>query len=166
MKLHFLRKLKYNCLKLLRIKQSDHQVVVGFIAGFFHCWFPTFGLGLLISVGLAKLLRGNLVAALIAGTFGTVIWPLLFYLNYVTGTIVMSLFSSPLIQLDEVIEIPITELGYSESAHQYSKLGNMSLYFIEGSIINSILFSVISYFILRFILKRYRRPLLKLIRST
>ena len=112
------------------------------------------------------MLRGNLVAAVIAGTFGTLIWPLLFYLNYVVGTIVMSLFTSPSIQLDEIMDTPITELDYSESAQHFSELGNMSLYFIEGSIINSILFSIVAYFILRFILKKYRRPLLKLLRST
>jgi uncharacterized protein (DUF2062 family) len=166
MKLIMIRKIKYNCLKLLRIKQSDHQIVIGLLTGFFHCWFPTFGLGLFISIGLAKLLRGNIVGAIIAGTIGTFVWPFLFYLNYLVGSIVMKLFSFSSLNLNKVIDTPIKDLDYSQSAHHFNRLGNMSFSFIEGSIINSILFSIVAYFPLRFILKRYRSPLLRMLRRT
>ncbi|OMF37785.1 hypothetical protein BK133_04440 [Paenibacillus sp. FSL H8-0548] len=161
MKLKLIRKLKYYSLKLLRIRKSDHTVAIGFIAGFFHCWFPTFGIGTLLSLGLAKLLRGNLVAAIIASTLGTLLWPFLFFLNYKSGFIMGSLFNSPNYQLEDALDEPIPEPDYSEAADHFNSISDIGLSFLTGSIINSILFSIIGYFIVRFVLKHYRLPLLK-----
>jgi uncharacterized protein (DUF2062 family) len=161
MKLKLFRKLKYYSLKLLRIRKSDHTVAIGFIAGFFLCWFPTFGVGVLLSVGLTKLLRGNLVATLISSTLGSLLWPLLFFLNYKSGFIIGSLLHSPSYQLEDALEEPIPDPDYSEAADHFNSISDIGLSFLTGSIINSIFFSVIGYFIVRFALKHYRLPLLK-----
>ncbi|MHA0858316.1 DUF2062 domain-containing protein [Paenibacillus sp. CMAA1364] len=166
MKLNILRNLKYNCLRLLRIQKSDHQIAIGFIAGFYFCWFPTFGLGLILSVAFSRLLRGNLIAAVVAGAFGTVLWPFLFYLNYLTGTLIMNVFSSTSRTIEEIVDSPLLDIDYADSAMNFNEIGHMGLNFIEGSIINSLLFSVVFYFILRFTLQKFRRPLLKKLRDT
>lgn len=161
-----IRRVKYYCLKLLRIKKSDHVIAIGFIAGFFHCWFPTFGIGMLLSIGLARLLKGNLAAAVISGTLGSFMWPLLFFMNYKVGFILKSLFHSPITELDEAISHPVPDPDYSETVDHISTFGKLGLHFLAGSIVNSIIFSIVGYFVLRFILKRYRLPLLQKLRSS
>ncbi|MEC0092198.1 DUF2062 domain-containing protein [Paenibacillus macquariensis] len=154
MKIRIFRKFKYDSLRLLRIKKSDHLISMGFIAGFFHCWFPTFGIGLLLSIGLARLLRGNVVAAVISGSLGTVMWPGLFFLNYKIGFALLSLFYFSTIQ------------GTHEGVMHHHRFGHMGMNFLVGSIVNSIVFSIMGYFLLRFVLMKYRLPLLKLLRRS
>ncbi|OAB41730.1 DUF2062 domain-containing protein [Paenibacillus glacialis] len=154
MKLRIFRKLKYDSLRLLRIKKSDHLISIGFIAGFFHCWFPTFGIGILLSIGLARLLRGNIVAAVISGSLGTLMWPGLFFLNYKIGLVLISLFYFTSIQ------------GTPEIAMTGISFGHLGMNFLVGSIVNSIVFSIIGYFLLRFVLMKYRLPLLKRLKRT
>lgn len=160
----WLRKIKYYFLKLLRIRKSDHVVAIGFVAGFFHCWFPTFGVGMLMSIALAKLLRGNLAAAIISGSIGSFLWPGLFFLNYRVGFIIESLFRAPVSQLDDAIGEPVPDVHYSKAADHFSSFGDIGLNFLAGSIVNSILFSIIGYVVLRIILKHYRLPLLRKLR--
>ncbi len=159
MKLRIFRKLKYDSLRLLRIKKSDHYISIGFIAGFFHCWFPTFGIGILLSLGLARLLRGNIAAAVISGSLGTIVWPGLFYLNYKIGFLLLSLFYFSSFQGNS---LSIANLDPPDiSPHYLSKFGHMGMNFVVGSVVNSIIFSVIGYFLIRFVLVKYRAPLLK-----
>lgn len=154
------RKLKFYFLKLLRIRKSDHVVAIGFTAGFFHCWFPTFGIGMLLSVGLAKLLRGNIVAAVISGSIGSFLWPGLFFLDYKTGFMLEKLFL-PNLSLLHPWNKKVPEADYSETVDHLSSFGDIGLNFLAGSIVNSILFSIAGYFAIRFVLKHYRLPLLR-----
>jgi uncharacterized protein len=57
------RKFKYNLVRILRVNDSPHQVALGFTLGFIPNWYPTFGLGVILSVGLAKSVKSNTVAA-------------------------------------------------------------------------------------------------------
>lgn len=167
MKLRIFRKLKYDSLRLLRIKKSDHFISIGFIAGFFHCWFPTFGIGILLSLGLARLLRGNLVAAVISGSIGTVMWPGLFYLNYKIGFVLLSLFYFSSIKTNNGIDMSALDHNSPHAAsHHFSNFGHMGMNFLVGSVVNSILFSILGYFLLRFILLKYRVPLLKMLKRS
>lgn len=166
MKIKLIRRMKYYCLRLLRIKNSDHRIAVGFMAGFFHCWFPTFGIGMLLSVGVAKLLRGNLAAAIISGSLGSFMWPVLFFLNYKVGFILSSFFTTPAFQLEEVIDIPIPDFDYSETVDHFSSLGHIGTHFLVGSLVNSVLFSIVGYYVVRYILKYYRQPLLRKLRRS
>ncbi|MFX3632548.1 MAG: DUF2062 domain-containing protein [Candidatus Pristimantibacillus sp.] len=164
LKTKLIRRAKYYCLKILRIKKSDHIIAIGFISGFFHCWFPTFGIGMLLSIALAKLLRGNLPASIIAGSIGSVLWPVLFFLNYKIGYILNSLLSSPSFELDEALAVPVPEPDYSETADHFGSIANMGMNFLVGSLVNSLLFSLLGYYLVRYALKRYRQPLLKKLR--
>src|SRR6478752_362796 len=86
-KLVFLkRRFKYLLIKLLRLKDHSHKVALGFSLGSIVNFIPTFGFGLMISVGLAKLCKGNSIAGLIGGMLFMWAFPLLFYLNMVVGS--------------------------------------------------------------------------------
>ncbi|MHA2961407.1 DUF2062 domain-containing protein [Priestia megaterium] len=69
-KLVFLeRRFKYLLIKLLRLKDHSHKVALGFSLGSVVNFVPTFGFGLILSVGLAKLCKGNSIAGLMGGMF-------------------------------------------------------------------------------------------------
>lgn len=55
-------------LRLKRLPDSPHKVALGFASGAFVTFSPFFGLHFLLAAGLAFVLRGNVLAALI-GTF-------------------------------------------------------------------------------------------------
>ncbi|WP_040949293.1 DUF2062 domain-containing protein [Gorillibacterium massiliense] len=160
MKRKLQRNAKYYTLRLFRTNKSDHNITVGFVAGFFHCWFPTFGFGMVISIGLAKLLRGNMVAAVISGMIGSFLWPALFFLNYKIGFLTRHLFVIPVNKLHRVIGHPVPDFSYTETAHHFSVLGRAGLNFLVGSCINSFVFSILGYFIVRFVLGKVRKPIM------
>lgn len=162
------RKFKYYGLRLLRSSNGDHVVAIGFAIGFFPCWYPTFGVGLVLSLALSRLVRGNIPAAVMAASLGSVIWPVLFYLNYKIGFLINDFTSSPAsFELDEAIAEPVPETDdYAEVADHYGILGDIGLHFLVGSVANSIIFTVVFYFGLRLLLKRYRARLLRRVRQS
>jgi uncharacterized protein (DUF2062 family) len=62
------RAIEYLGHRVRRLPDTPHRVALGFAIGVLASFTPFFGAHLLIAAGLAKLLRGNIVAALI-GTF-------------------------------------------------------------------------------------------------
>ncbi|WP_054956986.1 DUF2062 domain-containing protein [Paenibacillus dakarensis] len=162
-----LRTLKYYTLTLLRMQNSDHRISLGFAAGFFPCWYPTFGGDIILAIALSRVIGGNMVAAVLIASIGSFLWPLLFYINYKIGFLISHIFSSPPpVDLQDVIHTPIPERNYSVLASYFSKLGDMGVNFLIGSAVNSILFSFIMYFVVRHLLSYYRTPLLIKIKKT
>ena len=56
--------------RLRRLPDPAHKISRGIAAGVFACFTPFFGLHFVIAAGLAWLLRGNIMAALLATFFG------------------------------------------------------------------------------------------------
>ncbi len=159
-----LRKFKYYCLRLLRIKKSDHVVALGSILGFLHCWFPTFIVGLPISLLLTRLLRGNLAACVIFSTIGSFTWPGLFYMNYKVGFWLSRLVGTPAPHHPAENAANVAPPIAHKAGH-FASFGHMGMTFLVGSIVNSIVFSIIGYFVIRFILNRYRPALITKLKS-
>jgi uncharacterized protein (DUF2062 family) len=161
------RKIKYYTVRLLRVKQGSHQVALGFVLGFFPCWFPTFGIGPALSLGLTKLMRGNLPSAIVAASLGSVAWPFLFYANYKIGNLFRSLSTVASIdKIDELLMETVPESDYTETVNRLNRLGDMGMNFLLGSLFNSVLFSIIAYAAFRFILSRYRHHILHALRCS
>ncbi|NBI28844.1 DUF2062 domain-containing protein [Chengkuizengella marina] len=130
------RGVKYYCIRLFRLKSGAKQISLGFSLGFIPCWFPTFGIGPMLSIALAKIFKVNMVATIIAASLGSFIWPVLFIGNYQIG------------------EWLFFRLEHMDAL-------SMTYDFMIGAVINSILSSVILYFVLYFLFKRYRITILK-----
>jgi uncharacterized protein len=146
------RRYKFYLLRLFRIKASPHAVAMGITLGFIPHWFPTFGIGPILSVGLAKLGRANLIAAAAGGIIGTPLWPLCFYLNYRLGSLLIEGKS----HVDQ-----ISEVEYIEAVnHTLGSLQSGSLYFLIGAIVNIVISSIIIYFISFWLFKKYRLNIL------
>jgi uncharacterized protein (DUF2062 family) len=63
--------------QLFDLKDSHHAKAVGVAVGMFFGFTPLIGLKTLLAIGVARLLRGNLLAAAIAVTMHDVILPLM-----------------------------------------------------------------------------------------
>ncbi len=140
------RSIKYNVIRLLRLKSDPKEIALGLSLGFIPNWFPTFGFGPAISVAIGRLFKTNLISAFIGGISGTIIWPVLFYLNYKVGHLILDFGSTP----TTINMRHINHLG----AHIHTK--KIGLDFLLGSFINVILFSLIIYFVTYMILIKYR----------
>ncbi len=155
--------LKYKLIQLLRIRTGAQQVALGFVTGFFPCWFPTFGAGAALSIGITKLIKGNIVASIISAALGSILWPVLFLMNFKVGKIWRAWADTQTIVADSNIDI--VEVEYIETIDSINEWSTMGIDFLVGSIINSLLFTILGYFIIRFILDHYRHSLLRLIRN-
>jgi uncharacterized protein len=146
-----LRKSKYLLIKLLRLQDKAHSVALGFTLGLLINFVPSFGLGPVISVAFAKLLRGNAIAGLVGGL--SIIWafPILFYLNTLVGHLFFPIEIHDLTdhfeETDETVEFGL-QVGKA---------------FIAGMIANMIITGIIVYFISYTIIKNFRVKLLQYI---
>jgi uncharacterized protein (DUF2062 family) len=160
------RNLRFKVIKILRQKQGAHQISLGFVLGFYPCWFPTFGIGPLLSIGLAKLVKGNIASAILAASLGSFLWPLLFLLNYQIGSRINQLlekiktnYGYPLKVLDEL------STQYMTVTDKSSVWGQLGVDFLLGFIVNSLFFSLFSYLLIRILIKHYRFPILRSMRN-
>ncbi|WP_134701531.1 DUF2062 domain-containing protein [Ammoniphilus sp. YIM 78166] len=140
------RILKFYLIRLFRLKKGARQISLGLVMGFVPNWFPTFGLGPMLSVVLAKVTRGNIPAAIISASFGSLVWPFLFLLNYKVGCLFM--YASPA-QAEEA------SVGYLPAVQE------ISLFFFVGAALNTLIFGVLSYFVFYFLFSKYRHTILR-----
>lgn len=98
-------------------------------------FFPTFGFGVVISVALARLLGGNGFAGLVGGASLTFAWPVLFYFNLKTGSL---LVDAPLAvdDLAEVNEKTMLALMWGQN-------------FMVGAVVNAVLAGLVVYLLWR-----------------
>ncbi|MGM7636502.1 DUF2062 domain-containing protein [Bacillus sp. Hm123] len=138
------RRLKYLLLKFFRLKGSAHSISIGFTLGASINFIPSFGIGVLISVAIAKLCRGNPIAGFLGGISLMWVFPVLFYLNVLTGRFI---FPN---NLGEAINKAVLDQSILTSL----SLGRT---FIIGMLINIILFICLLYPPIYLICKRYQK---------
>ena len=153
------RKVKYYLLRLFRLHASPHQVAAGFTMGLIPSWLPIFGLGPVLSVGLAKIVKVNIFSAIVGAVLGTIIWPLLFLLNYKVGSLLLN--RDPKINDIEEIEY-IDALQHIPDG--INSIHSSGYIFLIGAAINIVISSILVYLITYFIFKQYRIKILFKIR--
>ncbi|WP_336045706.1 DUF2062 domain-containing protein [Solibacillus ferritrahens] len=153
------RNIKYNLIRLFRLKSGPHQVASGVTIGFIPSWLPTFGLGPLLSVGLARLVKANTVSALVGGVMGTFIWPLLFFLNYQVGSLLLDR-NTKVNELDEVEYMDAIEQTYTGIVSSHSS----GFIFLTGAMCNIVISSILIYIMVYVMFKTNRVKILNKIR--
>lgn len=153
------RVIKYNLIRLFRLKSGPHQVASGVTIGFIPSWLPTFGLGPVLSVGMARFLKTNTVSALVGGVLGTFIWPLLFFLNYKVGSLLLDR-NTKVDELDEVEYIDAIEHTYTGIVSSHSS----GFIFLTGAMCNIVISSIFIYIMVYIMFKTYRVRILNRIR--
>ncbi|PAQ16686.1 hypothetical protein CD798_00960 [Bacillaceae bacterium SAOS 7] len=149
------RRIKYLLLKFFRLKGSAHSISIGFTLGASINFIPSFGIGVLISVAIAKLCRGNPIAGFLGGISLMWVFPVLFYLNLLTGRFIFP---------DNLGEVVDKVASHSASLDQ-SVLTSLSLgrTFIIGMLINIALFICLLYPPIYLICKKYQKRILQYI---
>jgi uncharacterized protein (DUF2062 family) len=64
------RAMRYFGKRMLRLSGSPHAIAIGCAAGLFVAWSPLFGLHYGLAIACALIVRGNVLAALLATTIG------------------------------------------------------------------------------------------------
>jgi uncharacterized protein (DUF2062 family) len=137
------RFLLFHSLRLFRLRGETEKIARGFALGLVVNLFPTFGLGVLISGAVARMLGGNAIAGLVGGASLAFAWPLLFYLNIKTGNVFVN-------RPEEVLD----DLAHaSEASLNAMAMGHA---FLMGAIVNSILIGGAAYVCLRALHARLR----------
>jgi uncharacterized protein (DUF2062 family) len=143
--------LLYQAIRFFRLRGSKEKGARGFAIGLACNFYPTFGLGAVLSGFLAKLFGGNVVAGFIGGSMLAAFWPVLFLLNIRVG----SLFVRPPIiveDMDDVTPRTIDALVWGKT-------------FALGSVVNSILAALIAYFAFIILYERARPAALAWLRA-
>jgi uncharacterized protein (DUF2062 family) len=128
--------------QLISLHASPHQIATGFAVGVFIGIFPTFGLGFIIVFAIAAFWKFNVSAAII----GTIIGNPLLQPFWIVATCFITGISPGTLKAPK--ESLVNILAY------YGELG---LRYIMGNFVVSIAVAGISYFIVKFAVKRYLR---------
>ncbi|RLE08284.1 hypothetical protein DRZ78_01345 [Candidatus Aerophobetes bacterium] len=128
--------------KMMRIDDSPQKIARGFAIGVFWGVLPTFGLAIVFSLPTAVLLRANKIASIL-GTFvsNPLTTPFVYAFSYKIGQWV---------------------LGHSSSAFSWKfinieELLNISKSLLIGSVIFSLILSLVTYLLVLMIVSNYRR---------
>ena len=86
----FVRPFLYRAKCALRLNDSAHAIAIGVAAGAFVSFTPLMGLHILFAIGLAWLLRGNAVAAVLGTAIGNPFtFPAIWLATYRTGSFLL-----------------------------------------------------------------------------
>jgi uncharacterized protein len=141
----------YQVIRLTRIRGATERVARGFAMGLAVNFFPTMGLGVLVSGFVARALGGNVVAGLVGGASLNFFWPVLFVLNLRTG----SVFIRPPLVVEDLGEVTAGTM----SALQWGQT------FTVGAVLNALLIGLVVYLALRFLYERCRPGALEYFRQ-
>ncbi|TVX88218.1 DUF2062 domain-containing protein [Paenibacillus agilis] len=151
----WLRIMRYHSIRMLRSRQGASKISLGIVFGFFPCWYPTFGIGPVLSIGLTKWAKGSIAGSIFAAALGAVVWPIFFYMNVITGNWIMKLAYLLHIYSGDIA------VGGAGWLQVWLRTG---LNFTIGAILNSILFTLLGYWIWIWIIQRFRPQLLQMAR--
>lgn len=147
------RRLKYYLIKLCRLHDSPKSVAGGFAFGALVHFYPTFGFGGLLAVALSSLFRTNNVAATLSWAILSPLFPVLFYLNIVIGSI---FFEPAERSLDRLIMVHVS----------WRDVMHLGKAFFIGALINGLIAAVIIWWLGYLVLKYNRKTILRFIRRS
>lgn len=146
------RYLRYQYVKILRIKDSPVQIAKGVALGVAIDFLPLPFISIFISYIVARVLKFNTLAAVSATILFKGAIPFFYAFNIAVGKL---LKGTP----PETINIGSTKVD--TSFFEFEKLKHASDVFLLGSAINSIIAWIIVYFIIKWILEKRRERRLK-----
>jgi uncharacterized protein len=146
MKKNYKERLREYLYKILSTKGSEHSIALGFAVGTFFCILPTFGFTIWLLIILSLIFKRINKLAL----FGSlIVWnPFLlfptYYLAYRLGNWIYR-------------NSPVVDFKFTLSYQIY----NLSRRFLIGDLILAVSISILSYFIIKIIMKKYKAKILK-----
>lgn len=141
----------FHVIRLCRIRAASEKIARGFALGIVPHFFPTFGLGALVSAFIARVCGGNGMAGLVSGALLTPFWPFFFYMNVNVGSWLLH----TTVQADEASALTTQAAGALVVTRNFS----------VGGIINAALIALTAYLVLLAIYERIRPKLLSRLRQ-
>ncbi|MEP2025662.1 MAG: DUF2062 domain-containing protein [Reichenbachiella sp.] len=137
-----LYKVKRHFIEVLKTKTSDHSVAVGFAVGSFVAILPTPGISILIGVAIVAIFKTINKYALFSAMVVWNIWTLapIYWASYEIGE---AIFGDT-----EVVAFEFQQLD---------QVFDYTLRFMVGNLFLSIPISVLSYFLVRAAVRKYKR---------
>lgn len=91
----FARSARYAIKRTLRVKASPHKIAIGCAAGVFASITPLVGVQMAMAALIAVILRGSLVAAMLATFVGNPLsWPIIWGATYMLGIAILGNFGA------------------------------------------------------------------------
>jgi uncharacterized protein len=91
----FARSARYAIKRTLRVKASPHKIAIGCAAGVFASITPLIGVQMAMAALIAVILRGSLVAAMLATFVGNPLsWPIIWGATYMLGVAILGNFGA------------------------------------------------------------------------
>lgn len=138
------RKVKINGLKIYYARGSTHEIALGAAIGAFWGVFPTFGLSTILSLLIYKILRFNLLVAILAAFISNPLTsPFLLLISYKVGTYFLE-----------------TDIKF-EYNNWYENISQLGFVMLIGSIIVSTITGLIIYFFTKYAIEQRRKIKLK-----
>lgn len=135
----FFRWLAVSFKKVIRLRDSTHQIALGFAIGVSVGILPTLGFGALILAGLAVIIRFNIFSAIVGTLINNPVFvPFWVASSYKVGEVITRM------------GVDLSEKGLLQN------LFGFGLSFLVGNIILSIALGIVSYFVIFFIIEAYR----------
>jgi uncharacterized protein len=86
----FMRSARYAVARMVRVKSTPHAIALGCAVGVFASMTPFVGVQMMMAAGIALLVRGNLLAAMLATFIGNpVSWPVIWGATYAVGCVIL-----------------------------------------------------------------------------
>lgn len=135
-------KLKRHFLEVLRTKTSDHSVAMGFAIGSFVAILPTPGISILIGIAIVAIFKKINKYALFLAMIVWNIWTLapIYWASYEIG---QAIFGDT--------EVIVWEFEQLDQVFEYTRR------FMVGNLFLSIPISVLSYFLVKMSIRKYKR---------
>ncbi len=139
-----------HAIRFFRLRGSREKGARGFAVGLACNFYPTFGLGAVISGFLAKAIGGNVVAGFIGGSTLALFWPLLFYINMQVG----GAFLRPPIEVDDLGDVTVENVSRLVWGRT----------FLIGAVVNSLIAAAVAYFGFLLLYQRIRPAAMRWLR--
>ena len=162
------RALQYIVHRLRRLPDPAHKISRGIAAGVFACFTPFFGLHFVIAAGLAVLMRGNIMAALLATFFGNPLtFPIIAAVSMELGNWVLGLPHIPLYRIAGAFSDAAVELWrnfmaiFTAAPTRWGSLGDFfkTIFFpyLIGGLVPGIATALAAYFLTEPVLHAYQK---------
>ena len=128
--------------KICEIDDSPHSIAIGIAIGCFFGFIPVLGLKTLLTLGITRLARGNVIAAVIAVTLHDLLIPLdplLLIWEYKTGCFLLGIDPS-------LTSLSISKASFHSLLHS-AALIRLEPVLIVGSAAIALPFSLLAYFL-------------------